>query len=65
LRDRELGFSSFLAVIVGPSEEGWARPRAAAWLIEPRRVLSALLLPRAGRLELTVEGHADQDDGGT
>ena len=65
LRDPELGFSSFLAVIVGPGEEGWARPRAAAWLIEPRRILSALLLPRAGRLELTVEGRADRVDEGT
>jgi integrative and conjugative element protein (TIGR02256 family) len=55
LRDRELQFTSFLSLIVGPGADGWERPRMAAWLVELRRVLPALLLPSAGRLELTIE----------
>jgi integrative and conjugative element protein (TIGR02256 family) len=52
LRDSELGFDSFVALIVGVGKRGWQHPRAAAWLIEPRRILPALLLPSAQLLEL-------------
>jgi integrative and conjugative element protein (TIGR02256 family) len=55
LRDRELQFAVFVSLIVGPGETGWERPRLAAWLIELRRVLPALLLPSADQLELTIE----------
>lgn len=60
LRDRELEFATFLSLIVGPEEDGWERLRMAAWLIELRRVLPALLLPSAGHLELTTE-RAERD----
>jgi len=56
LRDPELQFATFLSLIVGPGEDGWERPRLAAWLIELRRVLPALLHPSADRLQLTMEG---------
>jgi integrative and conjugative element protein (TIGR02256 family) len=62
LRDEDLHFPVFLAVIVGPGEEGWTRPRATAWLIEPRRVLPALLLPTAASLTLLIESDADDLD---
>lgn len=65
LRDPELGFSSFLAVIVVAGEDGWLRPKAAAWLIEPRRVLPALLLPRAELLKLTIERPRDEEESET
>ncbi len=55
LRDTELGFDSFVAVIVGPGAHGWTKPRAAAWLIEPRAILPALLLPHVERLEIVLE----------
>jgi integrative and conjugative element protein (TIGR02256 family) len=55
LRDPELFFDIFLALIVGPGERGWDQPRATAWLIEPSRMLPALLLPKAGQLELVIE----------
>lgn len=55
LRDPELAFDSFVAVIVGPGDDGWTKPRAAAWLIEPRSILPALLLPHAERLEIVLE----------
>jgi integrative and conjugative element protein (TIGR02256 family) len=55
LRERELQFSTFLSLILGPGRDGWERPQMAAWLIELRRVLPALLLPSADRLELTIE----------
>lgn len=55
LRDPELAFDSFVAVIVGPGDNGWRNLRAAAWLIEPRRVLPALLLPHAERVEIVLE----------
>lgn len=54
LRDPELAFDSLLALIVGASERGWQHPQATAWLIEPRRILPALLLPRAQLLDLAV-----------
>jgi integrative and conjugative element protein (TIGR02256 family) len=62
LRDPELAFDSFVAVIVGSGDEGWRRPRAAAWLIETRRVLPALLLPSAERLEIVIEALPPQDE---
>jgi integrative and conjugative element protein (TIGR02256 family) len=55
LRDPELHFQTFLAVIVGPKNNGWENPRAAAWLIERRRILAALLLPNAEPLEIVIE----------
>ena len=55
LRDPELQFAAFLSLIVGPEGGGWERLRMAAWLIELRRVLPALLLPSAEHLELTTE----------
>jgi integrative and conjugative element protein (TIGR02256 family) len=55
LRDPELAFDSFVAVIVGPGDNDWTHLRAAAWLIEPRRVLPALLLPHAERVEIVLE----------
>lgn len=55
LRDPELHFETFLAVIVGPRDSKWDRPRAAAWLIESRGVLPALLLPTASQLEVVLE----------
>jgi integrative and conjugative element protein (TIGR02256 family) len=61
LRDRELGFSVFLALIVGPDQEGWERPRARAWLIEQRRFLQALLLPSAEPMDLTIEPPQQSD----
>ena len=64
LRDPELAFESFVAVIVGPGTEGWQKPRAAAWLIETRRVLPALLLPSAERLEIVMETLPSEDEAG-
>jgi integrative and conjugative element protein (TIGR02256 family) len=55
LRDPELHFETFLAVIIGPHDGRWENPRAAAWLIEPRRILSALLLPSAAPLAVVFE----------
>lgn len=55
LRDPELHFESFLAVIVGPDDGRWEKPRAAAWLVESRRILPALLMPSAARLEVVIE----------
>jgi integrative and conjugative element protein (TIGR02256 family) len=55
LRDPELHFETFLAVIVGPDDGRWEKPRASAWLIEQRRILSALLLPSAARLEVVLK----------
>jgi integrative and conjugative element protein (TIGR02256 family) len=60
LRDPELRFQTFLAVIVGPHDSEWDRPRAAAWLIQPRRVLPALLLPTASQLEVVLERPASE-----
>lgn len=62
LRDPELAFDSFVAVIVGPGEEGWQKPRVAAWLIETRRILPALLLPSIERLEIVMETVATGDE---
>jgi integrative and conjugative element protein (TIGR02256 family) len=62
LRDPELAFDSFVAVIVGPGGEGWQKPRAAAWLIETRRILPALLLPSLERLEIVMETLATEDE---
>jgi integrative and conjugative element protein (TIGR02256 family) len=62
LRDPELGFGFFLALIVGPGEQGWAKPRACAWLIEQRRILPALLLPSAEPVDLTIEPPQDLDE---
>lgn len=55
LRDPELAFDSFVAVIVGPGNKGWTNLRATGWLIEPRRVLPALLLPHPERIEIVLE----------
>jgi integrative and conjugative element protein (TIGR02256 family) len=55
LRDPQLGFSVFLSLIVGPGEDGWARPRARAWLIQERRMLPALLLPSAKPIGIKIE----------
>ena len=55
LRDPELGFKSFIAVIVGSNDGEWKKPRAAAWLIGLRRVLPALLLPGLDRLDIVLE----------
>jgi integrative and conjugative element protein (TIGR02256 family) len=63
LRDPELGFSVFLALIVGPGDEGWANPRARAWLIEQRRFLPALLLPSAEPVDLTIEPPQESGEG--
>jgi integrative and conjugative element protein (TIGR02256 family) len=62
LRNPQLEFAMFLAIIVGPGDDGWNRPRAAAWLIEQRRLFPAFLLPTAAPLELTydVEGGAEE-----
>jgi integrative and conjugative element protein (TIGR02256 family) len=65
LRDSELGFSVFLALIVGPGDEGWTKPRARAWLIEQRRFLPALLLPSAEPVHLTIEQPVDMGEGST
>lgn len=61
LRDRELGFASFLALIIGPGPEGWNRPRVAAWQIDLRRHLAALLLPTTERIEVGEPQHADTE----
>jgi hypothetical protein len=55
LRDPELVFKSFIAVIVGSNDGEWKKPRAAAWLIGLRRVLPALLLPGLDRLDIVLE----------
>jgi integrative and conjugative element protein (TIGR02256 family) len=62
LRDPDLDFDVFLALIVGPGDVGWGQPRATAWLIEPRRVLPALLLPSAVPLALTIERPKDKPE---
>jgi integrative and conjugative element protein (TIGR02256 family) len=64
LADDELHFPLFLSLIVGPAEDGWARPRATAWLIEPRRLLPALLLPTAAPLTLVLETEAEHEGPG-
>jgi integrative and conjugative element protein (TIGR02256 family) len=61
LRDPELAFDSFVAVIVGPGDDGWTKPRAAAWLIERRSILPALLLPHVERLKIVLEEDAPED----
>jgi integrative and conjugative element protein (TIGR02256 family) len=55
LRDPDLHFETFLAVIIGPDDGRWEKPRAAAWLIERRRILSAFLLPSAAELVVVIE----------
>jgi hypothetical protein len=42
-------------VIVGPGDNGWTKPRAAGWLIEPRSILPALLLPHVERKKIVLE----------
>jgi integrative and conjugative element protein (TIGR02256 family) len=54
LRDRDLDFQVFLALIVGPGEEGWRKPQAAAWLIEPRRILPGVFRPSRQLIEVVL-----------
>lgn len=62
LRNPELFFPVFLAVILGPGDDGWRKPRAAAWLIEPRRLLPALLLPTAAPITVVFESPGPGDE---
>lgn len=64
LRDPDLDFNVFLALIVGPDAGGWAKPRARAWLIQERRLLPALLLPSVDPINLTIEPPPDRDEPG-
>ena len=62
LRDDDLHFPVFFALIVGPRNDGWERPCATAWLIEPRRTLPTVLLPTAAPLTLVFEGTPEDGD---
>lgn len=55
LRDPELRFETFLAVIVGPREGQWDRPRATAWMIKLRSVVPMLPLPNASQLDVVLD----------
>jgi integrative and conjugative element protein (TIGR02256 family) len=62
LRDPELLFQTFLALIVGPGADGWTSPTVAAWTIESQGATPAQLLT-AHQVELLVE--QPEDDPGT
>jgi integrative and conjugative element protein (TIGR02256 family) len=62
LRDPELEFGVFLALIVGPGDQGWTKLRARAWLIHERWLLPALLLPSAEPVDLTIEPRQELDE---
>jgi integrative and conjugative element protein (TIGR02256 family) len=55
LRDRELRFTSFLALIVSARDDEWTHPVITGWAIEQRRLLPALLLPAT----VSVDVHVD------
>jgi integrative and conjugative element protein (TIGR02256 family) len=61
LRDPELAFENFVAVIVGSGDSGWKRPRATAWLVGLRRILPALLLPGVDRLDIVLEEPPEEE----
>lgn len=62
LRDPELSFQTFLALIVGPGADGWTSPAVAAWTIASQGATPAQLLT-AHQVELVVEH--PEDDGET
>lgn len=63
LRDHELRFANFIALIVAARDADWKQLVITGWIIEERRILPALLLPTAIPVDVQVDlpgANADQ-----